>query len=222
MFLYFYLQKSPINLKPYLTIVLFFFGSFVSSLFFSCKFPNLENGCDPKSESFRDFYLARILVDDDREFCGSRAPNRSICEMDPLAIIQPRRWKYVSDEIRKQISLGSTGVTFSSFTPPIAGTAKWLGGVLSDNQKIYSAPYNQSDVLVINPLTNDTTTLVTGASGTAQWEGGVYAPNGKIYFIPRDADNILVVEPLSNRTYFYLPPSWDLGNGEGACLHPMV
>lgn len=122
-------------MKHYLTSVLFVSLLSISSLIVSCKFPNLGNGCDPKSESFRDFYLARILVDDDREYCGSIAPNRSICEMDPLAIIQPRRWKYVSAELSKQALLGSNGVSFTTFTPSYTGTAKWLGGVLADDQK---------------------------------------------------------------------------------------
>ncbi|ABZ93722.1 Hypothetical protein LBF_1198 [Leptospira biflexa serovar Patoc strain 'Patoc 1 (Ames)'] len=153
----------------------------------ACQSPELGNACDPGSESFRSFYLARILFDDDREVCGSVAPNKSICDMDPLSIIQPRRWKYVSAEMRKQAAFGTDPMSFETIVQPNAGAAKWLGGVLTDQEKIYSIPYNRSDILTIDPSENSFSNFESGASGAALWEGAVLAPNGKIYAIPRDS-----------------------------------
>ena len=67
----------------------------------------------------------------------------------------------------------------------MSGGAKWPGGVLAPNGKIYGIPCESSSVLIIDPVTNTAnTTAITGLSGSGKWFGGVLAPNGKIYGIP--------------------------------------
>jgi len=81
---------------------------------------------------------------------------------------------------------GSSGVVGQ------VGSAKWHGGVLADNGKIYCIPRGYSQMLEIDPST-DTTSLV-GSVLTLHGEkylGGVYA-NGNVYGIPCTASSVLV------------------------------
>ena len=83
----------------------------------------------------------------------------------------------------------------------LTGTAKWYGEVLSPNGKIYSIPFNSTDILIIDPVANTATRSAMGAtnlSHNAKWIGGVLAPNGKIYGIPYNSTNILTITPELN------------------------
>ena len=80
----------------------------------------------------------------------------------------------------------------------LSGTAKWVGGVLAPNGKIYGIPCNATTVLEIDPVTKTATTFGSLSSGTAKWDGGVLAPNGKIYGIPRNATTVLEIGPIYN------------------------
>lgn len=103
-------------------------------------------------------------------------------------------------ELRKQAALGTDGLVIGNLTTTVTGSAKWLGGVLTPKGKIVSMPFEQSDILLIDPFTNETSFLSTGLSGSGKWEGGVLAPNGKVYGIPRNANKILVIDLEANKT----------------------
>ena len=63
-----------------------------------------------------------------------------------------------------------TATTFGN----LAGTIKWLGGVLADNGMIYGIPLNSTSILKIDPST-DTATTFGNLAGTLKWVGGVLA-----------------------------------------------
>lgn len=93
---------------------------------------------------------------------------------------------------------GSPGLytTFGTFGNDVD---KWIGAVRAQNGKIYCIPYNASNVLVIDPTNDSTTTIGTVASGGQKWRGGCLSPiNGKIYGMPYDSDTVLVIDPATN------------------------
>jgi hypothetical protein len=54
--------------------------------------------------------------------------------------------------------------------------------------------------LIIDPITN-TTSTITGITGSgSKYYGGVLAPNGKIYGIPADTENVLIIDPETDTT----------------------
>ena len=101
--------------------------------------------------------------------------------------------------------LKAAGVTDVSFAPQVStfgslsGTAKWRGGVLAPNGKIYGIPYDSTTVLEIDPITKTTTTFGSLA-GDFKWAGGVLAPNGKIYGIPHGSTTVLEIDPVTKTT----------------------
>jgi streptogramin lyase len=72
--------------------------------------------------------------------------------------------------------------------PVLGGSQNWEGGVLAPNGKIYCFPEQASVALIIDPVTNTTTTFGAGSfysGGNAfRYQGCVLAGNGKIYGIP--------------------------------------
>lgn len=64
---------------------------------------------------------------------------------------------------------------------------------LSRDGKIYGIPFDDGNILIIDPVTN-TFTTITGISGFVKWTGGVLAPNGKIYGIPRSSTSVLIIK----------------------------
>ena len=91
----------------------------------------------------------------------------------------------------------SANFTQSTMGASLSGSAKWAGGVLAPNGKIYGIPENSSDILIIDPEAGTATRSNMGASlsGSAKWAGGVLAPNGKIYGIPENSSDILIIDP---------------------------
>eukprot|EP01147_Barroeca_monosierra_P003336 gene3336-8265_t len=79
----------------------------------------------------------------------------------------------------------------------LEGDAKWIGGVVANNGKIYTIPFNSPSILVID--SNDDTTeflqLPYGADENGKWSSGTRASNGKIYAIPYQASAVLVIDP---------------------------
>ena len=93
-------------------------------------------------------------------------------------------------------------ITFGS----LSGGAKWFGGVLAPNGKIYGIPRNSTQVIEINPDTQ-TATLFGSLSGSDKWIGGVLASNGKIYGIPYGSAQILqyYTKSIPNIADMYIP-----------------
>ena len=78
----------------------------------------------------------------------------------------------------------------------LTGSAKWVGGVLAPNGKIYGIPYYSTTVLEIDPVTKTCSTFGS-LTGTFKWMGGVLAPNGKIYGIPYYSTTVLEIDPVN-------------------------
>ena len=92
---------------------------------------------------------------------------------------------------------GFTVVKLADGSGDRVGTFKFLGAILAPNGKIYCAPDNSTEILVIDPVTNITFTF-GNFSGGGKWAGGVLAPNGKIYCAPNNATSVLVIDPATD------------------------
>lgn len=88
--------------------------------------------------------------------------------------------------------------------PALPGPAKWSGGVLAGNGKIYGVPNKTSEVLVIDPETDTVDTFAVFTSDT--YRGGVLGPDGNIYCIPDKATNILEIDPNTNTATLWTGP----------------
>jgi len=86
--------------------------------------------------------------------------------------------------------------TFTGFD----GSAKWSGGVLAQNGRIYGVPYDASGVLILDVSSGNsaTRTRITGLEGSAKWSGGVLGTNGNIYCMPYDSSSCLIINPLTD------------------------
>lgn len=84
----------------------------------------------------------------------------------------------------------------------LIGTAKWYGGALAPNGKIYAIPGESTTVLEIDPETRTTSTF-GNFTGTGKWRGGVLAPNGKIYAIPYSSTAVLEIDPETKTTAMF-------------------
>jgi len=86
------------------------------------------------------------------------------------------------------------------------GVDKWSGGVLGADGKIYCAPLDADNVLVIDPSKADSDNtkvqrlfsgVVTTATASSQrWMGGCVTPSGEIMFAPFDNDKALFIRPI--------------------------
>src|SRR5690606_5250443 len=81
----------------------------------------------------------------------------------------------------------------------LSGSEKWRGITAGPDGKLYCAPYNATDILVIDPVAGTATRTNMGAdlSGTDKWRGIAAGPDGKLYCAPYDATNILVIDPVA-------------------------
>ena len=96
------------------------------------------------------------------------------------------------------------------------GAAKWTGGVLAGNGRIYLIPWSSTSVLIIDPATDTADSIAVTSSVDAKWYGGVLvgiavtssvdakwyggvlAGNGKIYGIPFQSTSVLIIDPTTN------------------------
>jgi len=76
-------------------------------------------------------------------------------------------------------SIPHLGIRVSTFGS-LAGTTKWLGGVLAPNGIIYGIPYSSTQWLRLNPYARTAVAFTAGASVSGLYKGGVVAPNGLI------------------------------------------
>jgi hypothetical protein len=90
-------------------------------------------------------------------------------------------------------SSGGTSDDSVSTFGNLAGTNKWVGGVLAPNGCIYGIPYTLAPVLKID-TSDDSVSTFGNLPGGAKWWGGVLAPNGCIYGIPRASTTILKID----------------------------
>ena len=91
----------------------------------------------------------------------------------------------------------------SAMGASLSGSAKWDGGVLGPDGKIYGIPRDSTDILIIDPVSGTATRSAMGASlsGTSKFIGGALGPDGKIYGIPFNSSTVLIIDPMSESAY---------------------
>src|SRR5690606_11397347 len=72
------------------------------------------------------------------------------------------------------------------------------GRAAAADGKLYTAPHNATDILVIDPVAGTATRTSMGVSlsGTSKWSGITTAPDGKLYCAPYNATDILVISDV--------------------------
>merc|ERR1712094_16249 len=73
----------------------------------------------------------------------------------------------------------------------VEGKRKWNGAAAYDD-KVYFAPQNASEVLVLDTATEELCLVDSGMKGKAKW-GGAAACGRKVFFAPNDASAVLVI-----------------------------
>jgi len=86
---------------------------------------------------------------------------------------------------------GAMGATITGPSYPIA----------APNGLLYCTPSTESDVIVIDPMAETTSTMGASLGATAnKWIGGALAPNGKIYCAPFTDTNVLIIDTVAGTT----------------------
>jgi hypothetical protein len=92
-----------------------------------------------------------------------------------------------------------------AFPPYLPDNAKFAGGVLAPNGRIYCIPLARRNFLVIDTSNNtyQETIDISGliSPGSQAFSGGVLAPNGNIYCIPLNATSVIRVDTSSNTAF---------------------
>jgi hypothetical protein len=109
-------------------------------------------------------------------------------------------WQTYLNSVIALNSNATMSYTQSSMGATIASGAKWIGGVLAPNGKIYCIPYGNNTFLIIDPVAGTATTNNFGLSfsGDNQYWGGVLGRDGKIYCIPYTATTIIIIDPTTD------------------------
>lgn len=101
----------------------------------------------------------------------------------------------------------------------LPGIAKWQGGCLAPNGKIYAAPNRSDEAFVIDPERNTTYTFGAGSFPVVagnMYIGIVSSPGGLLFCIPSNAEEVAVIDTntdtvtLSANSYVG-PAKWELG-----------
>lgn len=163
---------------------------------------NMGNGTNPndavnKSQLDTKLNLAGGTMTGNISLGGSRRITNSA---PPVSIGDLANKQYVDNAV----SGGGTLNLFNSsdFAPYLdnstitvaKGNAKWAGGVLAPNGKIYYIPSSNPNVLVVDTTNNTTSNIPITGGGSVSWFGGVLAPNGKIYCVPNLAPFVLIID----------------------------
>lgn len=82
---------------------------------------------------------------------------------------------------------------------------KWMGGVLAPNGKIYCAPYNAEEILVIDtaadPLNVKTISAGLTAGGNNYYGGCLSHDGSRVYFAPSTASEVIYVDTTDDSTH---------------------
>jgi len=88
---------------------------------------------------------------------------------------------------------------FGGVIPTSGTSARWVSGVLAFNNKIYFAPYNNTQVLMIDPANSLAVTTNYGTTiGSQAHRSMCNAPNGKLYMAPHNQAYWSIVDPVAN------------------------
>lgn len=79
----------------------------------------------------------------------------------------------------------------------------WWGCSIGVDGKIYYAPYASTDILVLDPTTDTTSTIPTGlALGTDMYKSVCMAKDGNLYFAPYNATAIMILNTRTSTVSF--------------------
>merc|ERR1711879_121545 len=73
---------------------------------------------------------------------------------------------------------------------------KWDPGCLGPDGRLYFAPANAREILVIDPLSHSYALIGDFGAGEYKWNRGVCGIDGVMYFAPWNASAVLVIDPL--------------------------
>lgn len=105
--------------------------------------------------------------------------------------------------IIKRTPLRSTEATYYKFGKFEAGLGKYGSGVLAPNGKIYCMPSTASDIMEIDPKTDELTFWPANNKDVEfKYMAAALAPNGKIYAMPYNAEQILEFNPQSKNVRY--------------------
>src|SRR5690606_16038085 len=79
------------------------------------------------------------------------------------------------------------------------GSGKWYDITAGPDGKLYCAPLNATDILIIDPAsgTAQRANMGVNLSDSAKWSGIVAGPDGKLYCAPMYATDILIIDPAT-------------------------
>lgn len=83
----------------------------------------------------------------------------------------------------------------------VAGS--YWGCSIGVDGRIYYAPYASTNILVLNPITDTTTTIATGlVLGSAMYKSVCMAKNGNLYFAPYNTTQIMILNTRTSTVSF--------------------
>jgi streptogramin lyase len=98
-----------------------------------------------------------------------------------------------------------------------AATAKYYGGCLAPNGKVFFMGDRVNGYQIVDTVTKESEVISTGTSGTANWTGIVCAPNGFLYAIPRTQPSFVKINPDA-KTHEFIGNFVGTNKYRGACL----
>ncbi|KOO35613.1 hypothetical protein Ctob_015124 [Chrysochromulina tobinii] len=92
----------------------------------------------------------------------------------------------------------------------LTDSCKWLGACLGSDGCIYCVPFDHDRVLMIDPLTQETTLIGPTLKGLGKWEGAANGPDGCIWAVCYAARRLLKISPTTQAVELVGPevPTW--------------
>src|SRR5690606_16529834 len=100
---------------------------------------------------------------------------------------------------------------------------KWSGITAAPDGKLYCAPHNAADILVIDPVAGTATRTNLGAdlSGGLKWSDITAGPDGKLYCTPSYATDILVIDQVLPAGVYFKDTMGYFSTANGGILRRM-
>ncbi len=124
------------------------------------------------------------------------------CDNNSQELIFPILLHDVANATRV-LKIDPTNETIECIGPTFEGLQKWFGGILGSDKCIYGIPQNASQVLKINPYTQECTVIGNSlGDGMWKWHGGTAINGGKqIIGYPNNVDSVLVIDVENQRVF---------------------
>jgi streptogramin lyase len=91
-----------------------------------------------------------------------------------------------------------TNIPIAAAGPGVA--YNWVGGALGGDGKVYCAPFQRAEVLVIDPATSAVSYLNVPNFPLVKdkYAGAVTGPDGKVYCVPYNASSVMCIDPFTS------------------------